>query len=203
MNQLYYECDEPIIDSGDEEAFVFNNKVLEELIRNIYLKEVDVVNDIALAPWHEFWRSFNEATDKGIRLAGFNEDDRGFYRELRYNNGVFAAFRTHRLQNYIARQLLDEKGELKPFERFAFRVDEEGLPVVCDLPSAGSDSEDPCVTVLRDELGGAGARALLMERMVEQLGCSQAAARMRIGRAIRTGKLDLSDDGHEVSIPWE
>ena len=41
MNQLYYECDEPIIDSGDEEAFVFNNKVLEELIRNIYLKEVD------------------------------------------------------------------------------------------------------------------------------------------------------------------
>lgn len=50
MNQLYYECDEPIIDSGDEEAFVFNNKVLEELIRNIYLKEVDVVNDIALAP---------------------------------------------------------------------------------------------------------------------------------------------------------
>lgn len=78
MNQLYYECDEPIIDSGDEEAFVFNNKVLEELIRNIYLKEVDVVNDIALAPWHEFWRSFNEATDKGIRLAGFNEDDRGF-----------------------------------------------------------------------------------------------------------------------------
>ena len=122
MNQLYYECDEPIIDSGDEEAFVFNNKVLEELIRNIYLKEVDVVNDIALAPWHEFWRSFNEATDKGIRLAGFNEDDRGFYRELRYNNGVFAAFRTHRLQNDIARQLLDEKGELKPFERFAYDV---------------------------------------------------------------------------------
>ena len=69
MNWLYYECDEPIIDSGDEEAFVFNNKVLEELIRNIYLKEVDVVNDIALAPWHEFWRSFNEATDKGIRFA--------------------------------------------------------------------------------------------------------------------------------------
>lgn len=122
MNWLYYECDEPIIDSGDEEAFVFNNKVLEELIRNIYLKEVDVVNDIALAPWHEFWRSFNEATDKGIRLAGFNEDDRGFYRELRYNNGVFAAFRTHRLQNDIARQLLDEKGELKPFERFAYDV---------------------------------------------------------------------------------
>lgn len=91
----------------------------------------------------------------------------------------------------------------EPFERFAFRVDEEGLPVVCDLPSAGSDSEDPCVAVLRDELGGAGERALLMERMVEQLGCSQAAARMRIGRAIRTGKLDLSDDGREVSIPWE
>lgn len=81
-----------------------------------------MVNDIALAPWHEFWRSFNKATDKGIRLAGFNEDDRGFYRELRYNNGVFAAFRTHRLQNDIARQLLDEKGELKPFERFAYDV---------------------------------------------------------------------------------
>lgn len=46
----------------------------------------------------------------------------GFYHELRYNNGVFAAFRTHRFQNDIARQLLDGDGKLKPFERFALDV---------------------------------------------------------------------------------
>jgi len=150
-----------IIDSGDKEAFVFNNKVLEELIRNIYLKEVDVVNDIALAPWHEFWRSFNEATDKGIRLAGFNEDDRGFYRELRYNNGVFAAFRTHRLQNDIARQLLDEKGELKPFERFAYDVrnaDRSDTPqgMAADGICHGGQSGTPggAVAAFRGEPGG-------------------------------------------------
>ena len=41
---------------------------------------------------------------------------------------MFAAFRTHRFQNDIARQLLDEDGKLKPFERFARDVDELVAP---------------------------------------------------------------------------
>lgn len=76
-----------------------------------------------MASWHEFWNGFNEATDEGFGLREPGDPDYGFYRELRYNNGVFAAFRTHRFQNDIARQLIDEEGELKSFDRFARDVE--------------------------------------------------------------------------------
>lgn len=89
----------------------------------------------------------------------------------------------------------------EPFERFAFTIDNEGLPVACDLPASGDDDE-PHLTILRDDFGGSAPRGALTARLVEKLGCTEDAARMRIGRGIRTGKLSLSDDGSEVSIPW-
>ncbi|WP_418992060.1 AAA family ATPase [Alistipes sp.] len=90
----------------------------------------------------------------------------------------------------------------EPFDRFAFRIDREGLPVECDLPQTGPAGEDPCVTLLRDELGGMAQRALLTTRLSQQMDCSVDAVRMRITRAIRAGRLSLSEDGREVSIPW-
>ena len=42
-----------------------------------------------------------------------------FIEELRNNNAVFSAFKTHRYQNDIARQLIDpETGQLKSFDRW-------------------------------------------------------------------------------------
>lgn len=93
--------------------------MLQETIRRVYAHEFDTATEIDLGAWREFWRCFNEATDKGFGERSYNDRDIDFYHELRYNNGVFAAFRTHRFQNDIARQLLDEDGKLKPFERFA------------------------------------------------------------------------------------
>lgn len=92
----------------------------------------------------------------------------------------------------------------EPFDRFAFEIDDEGFPVGCELPAAGSEPapEEPYLTILRDELGGAAERSVLTTQLAERLGCSSGAAKMRIGRAIRTGRLALSDDGREVSIPW-
>lgn len=104
------------------EDFIFSPEVLETTLRRIYRKEFDVATEIELDAWREFWRCFNEATDKGFGVRSFNEDDYDFYRALRYNNGVFAAFRTHRFQNDVAAQLLDEDGRLKPFERFSYDV---------------------------------------------------------------------------------
>ena len=51
---------------------------------------------------------------------------------MRYNNAVFAAFRTHRFQNDIARQLLDEEGKLKTFGQFARDVDTLVAPTHLD-----------------------------------------------------------------------
>lgn len=117
VNRQYYNRDTPP-ENAVQEGFAFSDEVLQETIRRIYEREFSVATDIELGTWREFWGGFNQATDEGFGRRSFNDSDYDFYQELRYNNGVFAAFRTHRLQNDIARQLLDEAGELKPFRQF-------------------------------------------------------------------------------------
>ena len=97
-----------------EEGFVFDGKVLQEAIRKIYGKDFNTLTDIERGWWNEFWKAFNEATDTGFHKQSPFQDDYAFYRELRYNNAVFAAFKAHRFQNDIASQLLDEDGQHAP-----------------------------------------------------------------------------------------
>ena len=49
---------------------------------------------------------------------------------------------------------------------------------------------------------GAAERIALIRRVAEKLGWTEAAARMRILRGVKTGRLALSGDGCEISIPW-
>lgn len=113
----------PSFANSAKEGFAFSNEVLQDMIRRIHAKEFDTATEIDLAAWREFWDGFNRATDEGFGKREPGDRDYGFYRELRYNNGVFAAFRTHRFQNDIARQLVDEEGGLKSFDRFARDVE--------------------------------------------------------------------------------
>lgn len=76
------------------------------------------MTDIEENLFNEYWRKLNEATDKGFGIPKKGTPDYDFYKELKSNNAVFAAFKTHRLQNDMAAQMLDEKGELKPFSRW-------------------------------------------------------------------------------------
>lgn len=71
-------------------------------------------------------RIFNRAAARGISEA-YDEKaiTDGFLEEIRHNNEVFAAFRTHSMQNAIARQMTDDKGQLKSFHQF--RKDVEPL----------------------------------------------------------------------------
>lgn len=50
---------------------------------------------------------------------GTEEPDDAFLQTIKTNNEVFAAFRTHRMQNDIAKRMVDDKGELKSFSQFA------------------------------------------------------------------------------------
>ena len=74
------------------------------------------MNDIERNLFHEFCRTFNRATDIGLAQAP--QPDNDFRHALRHNNAVFAAFKTHRLQNDVARQLTDSNGNLKTFEQW-------------------------------------------------------------------------------------
>ena len=79
------------------------------------------MTEIDESMFNEFWDTYNNATDIGISAsetfdaAGADND---FYNELRHNNGVFAAFKTHRFQNDMATQLLDADGNLKSFSQW-------------------------------------------------------------------------------------
>lgn len=89
-------------------------KGLEEIYRGMNVRD-EIQNDI----FRETLRLFNEAASKGLSDSRWAEDvPDEFINQLRTNNAIWTAFRTHRMQNDIASQLLDENGKLKPFERW-------------------------------------------------------------------------------------
>ncbi|MBQ6377617.1 MAG: hypothetical protein IJJ56_02325 [Prevotella sp.] len=74
------------------------------------------MTDIEQNLFHEFLRTFNTAADQGFSKSVDPDDD--FRQAIRHSNAVFSAFKTHRMQNDMAARLLDENGDLKPFEQW-------------------------------------------------------------------------------------
>ena len=85
----------------------------------------------------------------------------------------------------------------EPFERFAFAVNEEGIPELCDIPQSESFSvNDRIVDILNTEYGGVVERATLTHKLCEVLSLSRTTASMRIKRLCLSGV--LSEDGNLV-----
>lgn len=88
-------------------------------MRRLYEKKYNPLTEIDEALFNEFWDIYNQAADEGLNEApaklDYNDKDADFYDELRYNNGVFAAFKTHRFANDMAAQLVGDDGNLKSF----------------------------------------------------------------------------------------
>lgn len=79
------------------------------------------------------------------------------------------------------------------FAPFAFTIDEEGLPVGCDLPSE-EQHVDSCVQIMRSYYPNGIERAILAERLVSELGITIGSAQVKISRSLRSGVL-LADQG--------
>ena len=80
----------------------------------------------------------------------------------------------------------------EPFERFAFSINEEGIPEVCDLPGEEhSNNRHPAVALLEDTFGGAIERATLINKLTETQGINRTTAAMQISRLIKRGELTL------------
>lgn len=75
------------------------------------------MTDIESRLFFEFWDKLNTATDIGLAQSDVNVAEEFRY-ALRHNNGVFAAFKTHRLQNDMAALLLDSNGVRRPFKEW-------------------------------------------------------------------------------------
>lgn len=98
-----------------EQGFEFSKEALTQMLRDIY-DGMNVRDDIQRDAFEETLRLFNEATVEGLSASSYPTGDELFLEQLRTNNEVFSAFRTHRMQNDLAAQLIDKDGKLKPFE---------------------------------------------------------------------------------------
>jgi hypothetical protein len=116
VNDLYYGTHAFTDEVG--ETFRFDEETVKALVKRIYEEKIDWKAEIDKGMFNETWDLFNRAVDEGYGAKAYSDPDYNFYQELRYNNAVFSAFRTHRLQNDIAAQLLDGEGKLKPFDKF-------------------------------------------------------------------------------------
>ena len=83
----------------------------------------------------------------------------------------------------------------EPLERFAFAVNDEGIPEICDIPQSESFSlNDRIVEILNTEYGGVVERMTLRNKIVEVLGLNADVARMRIKRLVDKGALEFDDN---------
>lgn len=94
-----------------------SDKLKNKVLKRIY-EQFDIKNDID----PDLFSFTNEQLDKAVE-EGFGERQWGdpnyeFLQELKYNNAVFAAFKTHRQQNDLAALLLDDEGKQRPFSDF-------------------------------------------------------------------------------------
>lgn len=86
----------------------------------------------------------------------------------------------------------------EPFDRFAFRINAEGFPECCPLPTVAASDHEPRMAIIRElmsEMGGYADRSILLEKLRKRLECSRNAASMRILRALRDGLLIERSDG--------
>ena len=112
-------------DKQVETLFSFDEEVLKKALKNIYSKDFHPMTDIEENLFEATWKTMNKATDKGFGTRKTDDPDYDFYREIRMNNAVFAAFKVHRAQNDMAALLLDKNGSLKPFEQWV----KEAMPI--------------------------------------------------------------------------
>lgn len=100
----------------------FTAETIARALTAIYGKEFDIDSELEAHIFEETRRIFAQAAAEGIADSvegGAAVPGDEFLKALRESVDVFSAFRTHRMQNDIAAQLTDEKGQLKPFSRFA------------------------------------------------------------------------------------
>lgn len=81
----------------------------------------------------------------------------------------------------------------EPFERFAFTINDTGLPELCSMPTDPQSKEGEIVSILSEHFGGAVERTVLTNKLTEICGISTQVARMRIHRAQKKGIL-IADD---------
>ena len=129
MNELYGQtCSCCHAHEPRNEAAVsalFTPELMARLLADIFARKFNVEDEIYPELYEAARQTFERALEEGYPMEETEDADRLFHEALKNDADVFAAFRTHRMQNDIASQLLDEDGRLKEFRQF--REDAESV----------------------------------------------------------------------------
>lgn len=119
VNRLYYNADDaPQISFGADDAFI------RQCLEKFYKQRKHALTDIQKEFFDYIRGTYNDAVDNAFPECIDKDITKGidpefrFYQALRYNNGVFAAFKVHRMQRDMVSKLRDENDNLKPFEQW-------------------------------------------------------------------------------------
>ena len=129
MNELYGQtCSCCHAHEPRNEATVsslFTPELMARLLADIFARKFNVEDEIYPELYEAARQTFERALEEGYPIEDVDDADTLFRQALKDDADVFAAFRTHRMQNDIASQLLDEDGRLKEFRQF--REDAESV----------------------------------------------------------------------------
>ena len=119
VNRLYYNTDDT-----PEASFTFDEAFMHRCLEQIYKERKHALNDIQTELFNYLLNEYNQAADNAFPECVNQDITNGidpefrFYQALRYNNGVFAAFKAHRTQSDMVKKLRNKDGSLKPFEQW-------------------------------------------------------------------------------------
>lgn len=75
------------------------------------------------------------------------------------------------------------------FEPFAFIIDEEGLPLLSDMPKESDTPRNDIVRIMEDFYPNGIERMVLQDRLISELGLTYGSAKVKISRAVKLGIL--------------
>ncbi len=101
----------------------FSDDFIAQILHDIYRRgSSQSSTDISPQLFRAILKRLNEATDKGILASSAPDPDDDFRYALQHSNGVFSAFKVHRMQTDMVKALTDSNGVLKPFNQWASDV---------------------------------------------------------------------------------
>lgn len=124
IENLYYghsceRCGESTFNNAVESGFNFDYDLLKKSLKRIYAADFSPQNEIEQNLFEATLKVFDKAVDEGYGTFAVGDPEYDFYNAIKTNNEVWSAFRTHTMQNDLAKQLIDDKGILKPFKQFS------------------------------------------------------------------------------------
>ena len=119
VNSLYADAHITCAGRTKAEISLLSQKEIIDILSRIADQKFNPKKDIESGLFNHTFKALNKAVAKVYGNLEFDHPDYDFVQELRYNNAVFAAFKTHRQQNDIHKLLVDEDGALRSFVEFA------------------------------------------------------------------------------------